>query len=104
MALFLIRRDVGDSTQEDIDAATWRAVSCAYNFGRLKWITSYWDVKGQRVFCIYEADDPDQIRLHSRLARIPCDEVTPVRELDPAKFTLPPTDAVAPDRAIDDGR
>ena len=88
MALFLIRRDVRGSNQEDIDAGTWRAVSCAYNFDGLKWINSYWDVEGQRVFCVYEAESAEQIRMHSRLARISCEEVIPVGVIDPTKFML----------------
>ena len=95
MPLFLIRRDVQGADRGEIDAGAWRAVSCAYNFEGLKWISSYWDTEGGRVFCVYEAENADQIRMHSRLARIPCDEVTPVRELDRARFTMSQSDPAA---------
>jgi hypothetical protein len=86
MALYVIRRDVPGSTQEVIDAASWRAIACAVNYPGLRWLHSYWDTSG-RLFCVYEAEDESQIREHARQSRIPCDEVRPVLVVRPEHYT-----------------
>jgi hypothetical protein len=86
MALFVIRRDAPGSTQEVIDAASWRAIACAVNYPGLRWLHSYWDTSGQ-LFCVYEAEDESQIREHARQSRIPCDEVISVVVVRPEHYT-----------------
>ncbi len=83
MPLFLIRRDVPGATQEDIDAAAYRAIACAFNYEGIKWHTSYWDKEAGRLHCVYEGQSREQIEDHSRRARIPCDEVRQVTQLMP---------------------
>lgn len=58
MPLYRVRRDVGPATQEDIDAASFRAIVCAPQFPGLKWIRSYWDPTAERIDCYYEAVGP----------------------------------------------
>jgi hypothetical protein len=86
MALYVIRREVPGSTQEEIDAASWRAIACAVNYPGLRWIHSYWDISGQ-LFCVYEAEDESQIRGHAKQSRIPCDEVKQVVVVRPEHYT-----------------
>jgi hypothetical protein len=87
MSLFSIERELPGATSEDVDAAGYRAVACAFNYPGLRWISSYWDRAGERIFCIYEADSAEQIQHHSMRARIPCDRVSLVEHIDPARFT-----------------
>jgi hypothetical protein len=86
MALYLIRRDVENAGQEDVDAAAIRALSCAFNYEGLRWVSSYWDRAEGRLFCIYEAENEQQIIDHSAQARLPCDQIRPVQQIDPDAY------------------
>ena len=86
MPLYRIRRDVGEISQEDLDAASFRAIVCAPQFPGLKWVRSYWDRFGGRLDCIYEAVNAEQLEEHARVSRIPCDEVSEVTEMLPDSY------------------
>ena len=86
MALFTIERKLPGATSEDVDAAGFRAVACAFNYPGLRWLSSYWDPEGERILCIYEAESAEQIEHHSMRARIPCDRVSLVYHIDPERF------------------
>ncbi len=84
MTLFAIERALPGATRDDIDAAGFRALSCAFNYPGLHWMSTYWDRAGERTICIYEAQSAEQIEHHSARARIPCDRISPVEHIDPA--------------------
>ena len=86
MPLYRIRRDVGPLTQEDLDAASFRAIVCAPQFPGLKWHRSYWDREAEVLDCVYEAVDRAQIEEHARVSRIPCDDVHEVAEVLPETY------------------
>jgi hypothetical protein len=86
LALFSIRRDVGDLTQEDVDASAFRATACAAEYEGLKWIRSYWDRKRGQILCLYEAEDERQLREHSDRSRIPCDDVQEIVVITPDEY------------------
>lgn len=86
MPLYRIHRDVGDISQEDLDAASFRAIMCAPQFPGLKWVRSYWDQEAGRLDCIYDAANPQQLEEHARVSRIPCDEVCEVTEMLPDTY------------------
>jgi hypothetical protein len=83
MPLFLIRRDVPGAGEEDIRAGIVRAVSCAFTFDGMRWVTSYWDSQNGKAYCVYEAENEEQIRVHAERARVPCDEISPVLCIGP---------------------
>lgn len=43
----------------------------------IAWIESY--VSDDKLFCVYDADDPEQIRQHAEQGGFPCDAVNEVR-------------------------
>jgi hypothetical protein len=86
MPLYRIRRDVGEISREDLDAASFRAIVCAPQFPGLKWVRSYWDQEAGRLDCIYDAVNPEQLEEHARVARIPCDDVREVTEMLPDTY------------------
>ncbi len=86
MALYLIRRNLGHATQGDLDAASIRALSCLYNYEGLRWLTSYWNEATGQIYCVYEAQTEQQIIEHSAQSRIPCDEITPVEQVNPEEY------------------
>lgn len=86
VTLYRIRRNVGDLTKEDMDAAAFRAIVCAVQFPGLKWQRSFWDPAAGYMDCFYEAETPADLEEHARVARIPCDEVHPVNEILPETY------------------
>lgn len=86
MALYRIRRNVGEMSTEEMDAAAFRALVCAVQFPGLKWERSYWDKSGGYIDCYYEAPSVRAIEEHARVSRIPCDEIAVVDELVPATY------------------
>jgi hypothetical protein len=84
--MYLIRRDLGQAAQEDLDAAAIRALSCVYNYEGLRWVTSYWNQSSGAIYCVYEAQDEQQIIDHSAQARIPCGEILPVQLVNPEEY------------------
>jgi hypothetical protein len=86
MPLFRIRRDVGEISQEELDAASVRAILCAPQFTGLKWHRSFWDKKSGMLDCYYEAANEHDVVEHARVARIPCDEVREIEEVLPDTY------------------
>jgi len=86
MPLFMIKRKVPDATQEDVDAALFRAMACMFQFSGMKWLNTYWDRTNGQSYCVYEARDEEQIRAHASRAHIPCDEIWPVEGIDPSQY------------------
>ena len=87
MPMFRIRREVGDVSQDDMDAAAFRAVICIPQFEGMRWHRSFWDREAGFIDCFYEAADRKQIEEHARVARLACDDVSEVDELLPDTYT-----------------
>jgi hypothetical protein len=87
MPLFLIRRDVPGITQEEVDAASFRAITCSFYFSGLRWLTSYWDREAGAIHCVYEARSAEDVFEHAEVARIPCNDVRPVEQFGPENYT-----------------
>ena len=86
MPLFAIRRNLGPATQEEFDAAVYRAIICAYEYPDLKWIRSFWNPEQGEIHCYYEARDVAQLQEHAYRSAIPCDEVSLVTEILPESY------------------
>lgn len=86
MTLYRIQRIVGEMSDEEMDAAGFRAIVCAPQFPGVKWHRSYWDKAAGQLECIYEANSIADLEAHSRTARIPCDGVTEVTQLLPETY------------------
>jgi len=86
MPLYAIRREVGQLTPDEVDAAALRAVICALEYDGLRWVRSFWDREHGLLNCLYEAQDAAQIREHSMRSNIPCDAVAEVQEILPETY------------------
>jgi hypothetical protein len=86
MPLYRVLRQLGPISQEEIDAAAFRALACLPAFDGLAWLRSYYDPESSNMFCLYEAKNIDHIREHAVLARIPCDAVDEVIEYLPDSY------------------
>ena len=77
---FVIERDipnVGASTDEDLSGAAAASNSAVAKLApRVQWEKSY--VAADKTFCIYLAEDEDDIRKHAELSGFPATTITQV--------------------------
>lgn len=87
MPLFTVYRNVGaETTKDDVDAASFRAIVCMFEYPGMRWLESYWDRERGQLICIYEADNAQQIFDHAERSKIPCDEVRPAVVIRPGDY------------------
>jgi hypothetical protein len=88
MPRYLIERILPpEMTEADIDDAARRAVAVNSAMDGVRWIHSNLAVDRSKWFCEYEATSPAALREAARLAEIPCDTITEVREIHPDAYT-----------------
>lgn len=87
MPRYIIERSVPAMTREELDAAGKRSNEALAEMTGVVWIRSYVsDIEG-KIYCEYDAPDPEAIREHARLAGLPVDRIVEVTlEISPAMF------------------
>ncbi len=86
MPLYRIERQLPPVTEDEIEAAAFRGISCLVMFKDLVWVRSFYDPQTYHFTCYYEATDPMTIRQHAEMAALPCDSITEVVEYLPDQF------------------
>lgn len=74
-------------TEADIDHAARRIVAVNSTMDSVRWIHSNLAVDRSKFFDEYEATSPAALRDAARLAEIPCDTITEVREIHPDTYS-----------------
>jgi len=88
MPRYVIERQLPPGlTEADIDDAARRTVAVNSAMEGVRWIHSNLAVDRSKWFCEYEATSPAALREAARLAEIPCDTITEVREIRPDTYT-----------------
>lgn len=87
MRKYIIERDMKDvskSSDGELKEASAKSNRVLAELGRgIQWQTSY--VAGDKLYCVYLAENEGLIREHSRQSGFPADRITEVRAvLDPA--------------------
>jgi hypothetical protein len=70
-------------TATELRSGAWRSVRCADTFPGLQWVRSYWDQDNRISFCLYQARRRADLRDHSAVLAVPCNEIWEVTELTP---------------------
>lgn len=87
MPRFIIERDVGTLTPEEIDEAARRSKKVVDGMSGIVWIRSYVSAAEGKIYCEYDAPDEEAVREHARRAGLPADRISEVSlELSPAMF------------------
>jgi hypothetical protein len=80
MPKYLIRREVhavGTMTPDQLHDLSAKSNAVLAQVGEgIQWVQSY--VTGNRLFCVYNADNEAKIREHARIGGFPCDEITQI--------------------------
>jgi hypothetical protein len=88
MPRFVIERVLpAGLTDADIDHAALRACEANASLAGVRWLHSNLALDNSKFFCEYEAPSVDAVREAARLAQVPCDTVTEVREVRPETYT-----------------
>lgn len=87
MPRFIIERDVGTLTREQLDAAGRRSVEVLSGMPGVIWIRSYVSDIDGKIYCEYDAPDADAVREHARRAGLPANRIVEVAlEISPTMF------------------
>ncbi len=87
MPRYIIERTVGHLTREELEAAGRRSVAVLDGMPGVVWIRSYVSDTEGKIYCEYDAPDPESVREHARRAGLPVDSIAEVAlEISPAMF------------------
>jgi len=80
MKTYVIERDMAGAsklTHAQLVSASQNSCSVLTSMGpKIEWVQSY--VAGDKIYCIYRAENEDLIREHAKKAGLPCNKVTEV--------------------------
>src|SRR5665647_764283 len=87
MKTYLIERDIpgaGNLTPAQLKAISQKSCSVLKDMGpQIQWIQSY--VTGDKIFCVYKAENEELIREHAKKGGFPANKITEVdTEISPA--------------------
>ncbi|OZM74244.1 hypothetical protein CFN78_03575 [Amycolatopsis antarctica] len=81
MGRYVIERSLpgaGALRQEDLADLSRKSNDVLADLGEeIAWVQSY--VTGDKLYCVYDANDPELIAEHARRGGFPCDRVSEVR-------------------------
>lgn len=87
MPRYIIERTVGKLSKEDLDAAGRKSNQVLAQMPEVVWIKSYVSELEGKIYCEYDAPNPEAILEHARLAGLPVDRISEVTlEISPAMF------------------
>ena len=87
MPRYIIERDVGRIRIEDLKAIGRKSNEVLDGMEGVVWIRSYVSEAEGKIYCEYEAPDPEAVREHARRAGMPANKISEVAmEIDPSMF------------------
>ncbi len=87
MPRYIVERDIGTFTQDDLDRIGKRSREVGAKVDDVVWIRSYVSESEGKMYCEYDAPSPEAIREISRMAGLPVDHITEVSlEISPDMF------------------
>ena len=87
MPRYIIERNVGTLSREELDAVGKRSNQVIAEMTDVVWIKSYVSEAEGKIYCEYDAPNPEAIAEHARRAGLPADKISLVAlELNPSMF------------------
>lgn len=87
MPRYIIERTIGQMSREDLAAAGRRSNKVLAQMSDVVWIKSYVSEVEGKIYCEYDAPNPEAILEHARQAGLPVDKISEVAlEISPAMF------------------
>lgn len=87
MPRYIIEREVGTLTREELDQVGRRSKEVLVDMPDVIWIKSYISESEGKIYCEYDAPNPEAILEHARRAGMPADRISEVAlEVSPDMF------------------
>lgn len=87
MPRYIIERDVGSLTPDELRAAGYRSNAVLSDMPHVVWIKSYVSDAEGKIYCEYDAPNAEAVLEHARRAGLPADRISEVSlEISPAMF------------------
>lgn len=87
MPRFIIEREVGTLSREQLDAAGRKSNDVIAGMPGVVWIRSYVSDSEGKIYCEYDAPDRESLLEHARRAGIPANRISEVSlEISPTMF------------------
>lgn len=87
MPRYIIERDVGHLTRAEVEEGARRSKEVLATLPGVVWIRSYISEVEGKVYCEFDAPDPEAILEHARLSGQRVDRISEISlEIDPAIF------------------
>ena len=86
MPKYVIVRSVGEVSDEEMEAAALRSIEALDQLPEVRWVRSYYSAEEGKLYCEYESPSVELVYEHARLANLPLDRCSVVRELEPSMF------------------
>jgi hypothetical protein len=87
MPRYIIERSVPALSRAELDAAARRSIAVLEGMPGVRWIRSYVSSAEGKIYCEYDAPNPEAILEHARRAGLPVDRISEIAlEISPAMF------------------
>lgn len=87
MPRYIIERVVGKLTREELEAAAKKSLAAIDAMEGVVWIKSYISEAEGKIYCEYDAPNPEAIMEHARRAGLPANRISEVAiEVSPDMF------------------
>ena len=87
MPRYIIEREMGTINRDDLPAAGKKSNEVLANMTGVVWIRSYISEAEGKIYCEYDAPNPDAIREHAKAAGLPADKISEIAlEINPEMF------------------
>ena len=87
MPRYIIERNVPGLTREALNAAGKKSNEVLAEMPEVVWIKSYVSEAEGKIYCEYDAPNPEAVREHARRAGLPADKISVVAlEISPDMF------------------
>ena len=87
MPRYIIERSVPEMSRSELDKAGKKSNEVIAGMPGVVWIRSYISNAGGKIYCEYDAPNPEAIREHARRAGLPVDSISEVSlEISPEMF------------------
>ena len=87
MPRYIIERTIGHMSREELGVAGRKSNDVLSRMPHVVWIKSYVSELEGKIYCEYDAPNPEAILEHARQAGLPVDKISEVAlEISPAMF------------------
>jgi hypothetical protein len=87
MPRYIIERSVGQVSREELDAVARKSKQVVAGMPGVVWIKSYISEAEGKIYCEYDAPNPEAVREHGRRTGIPVDKISEIAlEISPDMF------------------